>query len=323
MPKDEGNPYSEAPNERHSGRRWRVLSIVLTGAVVAGAVVLVWPGEREPEYQGKKLSEWLETGASDQAGTQEEQAARIAVQQIGTNALPYLVETIAYEPSALEVKLIQAVRVRQAQPTRIRTFILRKLIAADRHARFAGYGFLVLGTSASPAVPDLARQMNSTNGYASMRAMQALAVIGEAGLPPLLVVLADKRHANRATAARSVYNLYLTTRTRTNASVALPVLIGGLKDNDNDVVMEAAALLGFLKMESWVCVPALTELTQHTNPLVRGRVAHVLGQFGKDAQSALPVLLDSFKDPDAGVREVAAEAVQIITQDILGKKGGP
>jgi hypothetical protein len=35
---------------------------LVVGGIIVGFVVavLVWPGEREPEYQGKKLSEWID-----------------------------------------------------------------------------------------------------------------------------------------------------------------------------------------------------------------------------------------------------------------------
>jgi hypothetical protein len=307
------------------GVKWgrRILLVVVTCGVLAVVVGLLWPGEREPVYQGKKLSEWLEAGASKYDDAPEEQLARIAVKQMGTNALPYLMEAIAYEPSALKRKLIQAVKSGQARPTRVGTFIIRKLTAGDRHAEFAEYGFRVLGATASPVVPELARRLNNTNGYVAVRAMNALVFVGEAGLAPLLAVLADERHFNRIMVARSVLSLYLCTRTRTNAAAALPVLIRCLKDNDEGVVRYAAATLGFLKIESWICVPALTELTHHTNSFMRRSAARALGQFGKEAQSALPVLLDGYKDSDAGVREGAAEAVRNITQEMLEKKGGP
>jgi len=50
------------------GKRRRIVVLVLS--VIAGvAVVAFWPGLKEPEYQGKKLSEWLDRQAviSDQS----------------------------------------------------------------------------------------------------------------------------------------------------------------------------------------------------------------------------------------------------------------
>src|SRR4051812_12829515 len=75
------------------GVKRRVVRIVLTGVVVVAAVVLLWPrGEREPEYQGKKLSEWI----GDEGNPRQADAVR----HIGTNALPFLIGWIRYETPA-------------------------------------------------------------------------------------------------------------------------------------------------------------------------------------------------------------------------------
>src|ERR1043166_10199828 len=72
-------------------RGWLIVLIVAVCAVVAIVAALVWPGEKEPVYQGKKLSEWI-----DQAwrASGREQEARFAIRQIGTNAFPVLVKWI-------------------------------------------------------------------------------------------------------------------------------------------------------------------------------------------------------------------------------------
>src|SRR3954453_8434930 len=62
------------------------------GLLLAVLVVIVWPGEKEPEYQGKKLSYWI--GRSRNVDTTKEATA--AVQQIGTNALPYLLNRMEH-----------------------------------------------------------------------------------------------------------------------------------------------------------------------------------------------------------------------------------
>jgi len=46
--------------EKKHGRRKRL--IVSAAAVVTAVIVSIafWPGPKEPEYEGRKLSEWLE-----------------------------------------------------------------------------------------------------------------------------------------------------------------------------------------------------------------------------------------------------------------------
>jgi len=44
---------------RKVGKPRRLWLVILCALVVTVAAVAFWPGEREPEYQGKKLSEWV------------------------------------------------------------------------------------------------------------------------------------------------------------------------------------------------------------------------------------------------------------------------
>src|SRR2546423_4143418 len=80
--------------------------------VIAVAAIAFWPGEKEPEYQGKKLSEWLEIYRTNDVALRnamwepwtaakygpkprvDRDAAAEAVRHIGTNALPWLLATI-------------------------------------------------------------------------------------------------------------------------------------------------------------------------------------------------------------------------------------
>jgi hypothetical protein len=93
--------------------------LILGGIIVAFvvAMVVVWPGEKEPEYQGRKLSEWL--GTYKPASTDPEmrqlpmllngmlvwdrrghsvQEVVAAVRHMGTNGVRLLVKWVGYEP---------------------------------------------------------------------------------------------------------------------------------------------------------------------------------------------------------------------------------
>src|SRR5438045_2270691 len=81
-------------------KRRRVV-MILAGMVVAGVMVaLVWPSEKEPEYGGKKLSEWLNRPlTAPVVGMQPSSECRHAVRQMGTNAIPVLLVWLQREPS--------------------------------------------------------------------------------------------------------------------------------------------------------------------------------------------------------------------------------
>src|SRR5438045_3525167 len=64
--------------------------IVSAAALIVAAIAAVafWPGEKEPEYHGKKLSEWLALEREQPRESAE------AVRAIGTNAIPFLLRWI-------------------------------------------------------------------------------------------------------------------------------------------------------------------------------------------------------------------------------------
>src|SRR5436190_10784652 len=84
---------------------------------MAVVVVVIWPEEKEPEYQGKKLTEWLGTYKPaktdpkmrqfpmcldgmlvlDRRGHSEQEVIE-AVRHMGTNGVRLLVKWVGYEP---------------------------------------------------------------------------------------------------------------------------------------------------------------------------------------------------------------------------------
>src|SRR5690349_23795439 len=88
-------------------------------AIIGLVAVAVWPGEREPEYQGKKLSEWVRayvkaehafseaefgytyyqvrTNRELQALRAEANNAHDVVIRLGTNSIPWLIRRVEYE----------------------------------------------------------------------------------------------------------------------------------------------------------------------------------------------------------------------------------
>src|SRR5713101_6945786 len=82
--------------------RRRLVYLILGLVLLAGVLVAVFRREREPEYGGKRLSEWVMViGHSDPAtGSIQRAEAADAIRKIGTNAFPYLLKWISYETPA-------------------------------------------------------------------------------------------------------------------------------------------------------------------------------------------------------------------------------
>jgi len=205
-------------------------------AIVAVALIWVtawalWPAEKEPEYQGKKLSDWLidpyRTAPTSATGrptrlilASADQS--MAICQIGTNALPFLLRWLDYQPSDNEKKL-------RTLLWRIPNSALRNTLARrDRLAFGAKSALSLLGTDATSAIDQLARM--STNYHRMEVASSAVSVLprlGPRALNPLVAAAASDRqnfdHSFRITAAMSL--LTLRGRWDVDLSAALPTLL--------------------------------------------------------------------------------------------------
>ncbi len=193
----------------------------------------------EPIYNGRSLSQWLEIyqgNVYDQTSPRFLEA-QIAVSEIGTNALPYLLKWIRYEPSAWRRTL------RRRLPNRIadNEAILRWIDGpADRRGRCAMLGFGILGTNATAAIPELTVMMKDKTALRTAgRAIFALGSTGEASIPILTAALADPKQLNRQ---RVVYGfMFLKDAGYTN--ICLPPLLDALNDQDFSVRRAATNVL--------------------------------------------------------------------------------
>jgi len=151
-------------------RRRRVI-IVLAACVLVGiGVVAFWPGEREPEYNGKKLSEWIDVAGlalskingdpMEQAGIAcdlnnppEVTEAVAAVRAIGTNAFPLLLKWVSDGRAPWEKTIL---RTCSKLPPRVHDKVASWI--NHKHNRSTGRaftGFAILRKKAAPAVPKL------------------------------------------------------------------------------------------------------------------------------------------------------------------------
>src|SRR3954470_19647216 len=79
-----------------------ILALLFIGILAAG----LWPEAEKPEpvYEGRKLSEWLGDLAPRMRNTATpyiEDRAEAALRAIGTNAWPFYLEWMGYEPNPL------------------------------------------------------------------------------------------------------------------------------------------------------------------------------------------------------------------------------
>jgi HEAT repeat protein len=284
-------------------RRFLVLfvSLVLVGVVVA----LLFSDNCEPQFHGRPLSEWLlacyspNSPKPDTAATQE---ATEAVRQIGTNALPCLLQWIQYEIPPW--KKCANRLVSKLPLSLIHIFRDRSLIRAEA----AKQGFIILGAEASPAIPELTKMVNNPKlnwTWSGERAIAALAAIGKEGLPSLVSALANPQAPNRYLVADHIRNM---DQSGIDVSSAVPVLLQCLKDGDESVTREAGFVLNDLAAHPWIAV-ALTNNIQNPSATVRLAAVEFLGGIGEQGSFAVPALVTALNDSRFDIRSAATNAL--------------
>ena len=273
-------------------------------------------------YEGKRLSEWLEQFDVNSMGFKNNQTwleeiapATNAVHHIGTNALPFLVKWIDYEMPAWKVFVAEKL---PDSAWRIGGIRLMRIMegTAGRRARNALAGFEILGDKATPAVPALTGLLGKWNRRDTSRsALLALMYIGKGGLVPLIQVLTNRaappefRMDAAERIAAPVMNL------GTNGTLAVPFLIGCL--GDSDVAGHAARVLGALRLEPNISVPALHTCLASSNVFKRIEATDALGAFGKEAIEVVPDLLVALTNRAPEEQQAASNALMHIAPEVL------
>ena len=293
-------------------RGWKLLLVICCMGGVVALVVWALSGPSEPEYQGKKLSQW----ALDlrfpkiSLGHRElgDGKAREAVRAMGTGALPVLIGWVRYHPSWFKLKWVDLLQ-RLPSFGRRWDYMVQSYVRNEGPEEATGVCFQALGPVATPACPELARLLvGAKSEYVQWKAGYALANIGASGLPYLVNVLTNEAN----TMERRVIATACMRSMGTNGLEAVPVLIGYLGCEEPDLAAVAARSLGRLGLLPGLVVPALSGGLGCTNTNVRYEFVSAFGMFGKAAKPALPVLEERLSDPDEAVRGAATIAVRSI-----------
>ena len=178
-------------------RRTLLIAAAYLAALIAVAVIV--SHDRQPRYQGRSYSEWLDWCDSecrpyhDEIPTNPEPT--VAILKIGTNALPTLLKWVEEEPTdwrkILEPLAPHLPRFLAASSTARRLLHDRNPLGRRYNTELA---FYLLGTNANCALPALTRLLNHPSpGHDGFRAALALGEIGPAGYEVLLQTAADPR----------------------------------------------------------------------------------------------------------------------------------
>src|ERR1044071_6238767 len=174
------------------GRWLLAVAAMVTVIVVVAAAVVLWPGETEPQYQGKKLSEWLDAYKRSSAFEPVAWAKQIdgktqqAVRNIGTNALPFLLRWIESDPWERHT---ERARLIARLPQRLQKIGFVERWAAAPVSYRGPLGFMILGPQGGGAIPrldELVRDTSPSKESVAFCAAASLGYVGKQGLPVLI-----------------------------------------------------------------------------------------------------------------------------------------
>jgi len=161
-------------------------------------------------------------------------------------------------------------------------------------------------------LPEFIRAMQESDWSLRNNAVIALRYYPEAPqivVPVLVNAMKDPVPRIRQLVAESLHRVDPDTLARAGA---IPMLIGVLKDADDQIAYRAAELLGKLGKEPELVVPALIAAAQSTNNLVARTALESLGNFPNRSQTIVPVLQKALESSEGLVRWSAAAALKKI-----------
>jgi hypothetical protein len=215
----------------------RILVIAAVVVIIGVLVALLWPG-REPEYEGKKLSEWLTPVKSDGVLLPPDPSVCDAVHHMGSNAVPWLLRWVKYNNYKKYDRLI---RWAYGRPPFLRDRIVRRTQARQDRAEACGYLFASLGPAErSAAIPELTRLSCEGHGYAFM----ALLLMRPESLPAIIKIVETKQ-SDQAPRINAIEALP-AFQSPTNRFIIASVLTNCLNDPNPEVARAAARAISSL-----------------------------------------------------------------------------
>jgi HEAT repeat protein len=287
--------------------RWRgkVFIFIAVGVVVASLLV-AW-GIKEPRYQGRTLTSWLEQCANtipeDPQQNRPLTEAQLAIRAIGAEkVLPYSMRMIRAKDGPMKRWIID-------QSTKWEWFDF-KIKKAQEHWDLGIAGFYGLGTNGAAAIPELTLLLNDTN-HAAVAAWCLIFV----GKPARTAVCQALTNANPEVRLNCALQL---EKVMDDGESYLGQIKSCLTHPDSDVRSAAVGGIGLQTNYADVAIPLLLAALKDPDAQVASNAARVLRNFGTNAFRAFGALTNAARN--GGTRTARAALgtlVQIAPSETL------
>jgi len=252
---------------------WIGIAVLVGVAIVAA--VLTRP--REPGYQGRTLSSWLQQGTEPARHAKKLSEARVAIQAMGAQeVIPVLLRLVRSDNKQRSFHSLMLDLAHQFN------VYVGPIYQSDEPGDMAIVGFQALGANAAPAVPALAQIAKEPQH--TMVAFQCLCCIGPPARTVICAALTNADAKIRGMAVSSLFNVV------TNRDEALDFAKDRLKDIDTEVRAIAITVLGTQLRTEAKSLPLLIEVLQSHDTNDATVAATEIGNFDTNAVSAFETL---------------------------------
>jgi hypothetical protein len=226
-------------------KRVRITLLVLVLVIAGFTAWELWRGSKipDPVCQGRRLSQWLDD--IDPHTQKLSPSAALAIQQLGTNAVPRLLieaSSDSFHPGDILIELLR----------RQRWLRVHSQTGSDHQAR-ALRGFSALGETGARGLAQGLTNSNWVVRHGCIGQWEFAKDYPAICLEPLLDRLRDPEPKVRARAANAIGMI------RQQPEKAVPALIGLLQDPDDWVRSMAALGLSCYREQAKSAVPALLQ----------------------------------------------------------------
>jgi len=303
---------------------WRFRKTSVIGlVVVAVALACLALCRREPRYNGKPLSYWLDQLTFDAPFDPPVPEPQLALQTMGTKALPHLLRRLTAKNSRIK----EALREFDETHGKMNLGLKR----AEPEVEKAIMGYMALGEIAAPAVRDLVALVNKRNETASDAAISVLPFLGSEGIRATMRLISST--TNSFAKSVLIFNLAAPVfhsptnserhknfqqRYRHQIEPMVQDLVQELtcflNDDDQRVASTAVRTLGRLRVRPELIIPALTNLTADERLPLKVRIGSITaaGNFGKEANNVAPFLRTYAENTNSGIRAAVSNALSRI-----------
>jgi hypothetical protein len=239
-----------------------VCAVTVTGVVVLVFALLHLISPTGPVYKGKPVSAWVSVCVLKPGNSFSELEPEVlAVRNIGSDAVPYLVKATRMKPGFLGSKFYMALYRRL--PARLSQRL--PLPLDNKNIRFRAYASLAaLGSAAKPAVPFLAEEFKNHRNVDSVRfVLVAIGPDAAEAIPVLTNAFHGTNQVFRWMAARTLAKV-----NPTNPEL-LPTMLAELRSTNVIARRGACLVLGGLGPAAKSTIPALTQALQDGDKGVR------------------------------------------------------